>query len=114
MACYPSVTAHSFDILIPIVAHYALPDAPTPLFTIDFLHRCHYTAVAPNLNLRKRKAWYIAATALELANMAPSAPHAMEYDGTWIWPLGLVCRMDGWRITYLLDTICDGVAQRGR
>ena len=45
MACYPSITAHSIDILIPTVAYYAPSEPPELLFISDFLRRCRYTAV---------------------------------------------------------------------
>ena len=42
---YPSTTAHSFDLLIPFVAHYEPFDAPEPLLTSTlcgwgYQHRC--------------------------------------------------------------------------
>ena len=47
MASYPSTSAHSFDILIPIVAQHDRSEAPRHVFTSGFLCRCPYIAVAP-------------------------------------------------------------------
>ena len=80
MGRYPSTTAHAFDILRPVVAHYGESDAPTRLFTSDFLHRCRYTAVARIWTCGGGKAWHPAATALELANTALCARYAMDMD----------------------------------
>ena len=46
MARCPSTTAHSYGILIPVVAHYGLPEPLGHVFTNFFLHRCRYTASA--------------------------------------------------------------------
>ena len=50
--CYPSTTAHSFDILVPVVAHYRPSNAPEHLSTSDSLRRCHYIAVVQVSSLR--------------------------------------------------------------
>ena len=42
----PSTTAHSYGILIPVVAELGPFDPPEPLFTSDTLYRCRYIAVA--------------------------------------------------------------------
>ncbi len=54
MASYPS-TAHSFDIRIPVAAHYGLFESPKLVFTSDFLHGCRYVAVARNSTCGEKK-----------------------------------------------------------
>ncbi len=73
-----STTAHSFSILIPVVAHQGLSNAPEHLFISDSLHRCRHTAVAQISTCGEGKAWHLAATALKLANTALC-------DEMWIW-----------------------------
>ena len=75
---YLLTKAHSFDILIPFVAHYGPFDALESLFTSTLCgcccqHRCRQTLPCGE------EAWHLAATALELASTALC-------DGTrWIW-----------------------------
>ena len=54
-AGHPSTTARSFDILIPIVAHHGLSNAPERVFTRDLLYRCRYIAVAQIWTFGERK-----------------------------------------------------------
>ena len=67
--CYPSTTAHSFDIPIPVAAQYRPSNAPEYLFTSDSLHHCRYIAVAQVRTCgegKVGKAWQLA----ELAKTA--------------------------------------------
>ena len=48
MVRYPSTTAYSFNILMPVVAHNRPSNALEQLFISNFLHYYRYNAVAPN------------------------------------------------------------------
>ena len=80
MARYPSITTHSFDILIPFVARHGPSDAPEPLFTSVLcgcccLRRCRQFLIYGEKKLGK--AWQHA----EFASTALCARYATECNG---------------------------------
>ena len=46
MADYPSIKIHFFNILVPVVAHHGLSDAPEPLSKVFNVVVLTYIAVA--------------------------------------------------------------------
>ena len=107
-ASYPSTTAHSFDILIPIVARHGPSEPPMLVFTSHSLVVATTSQSLPFGPTEKEilgNPWHPTATALELVNMA-------IYDGMRAMDvlIGRIGMQDGCRIRIAVAL----ATQRGR
>ena len=93
--CYPSTTAHSFDIPIPVVAHYRPPNAPDHLFTSDSLRCCRNIAVAQVFEPAEKENLVKLGSLRSLQNTAPCARNGMGGIDVLIGWTGM---QHGWRI----------------